>query len=257
MGFKEAFANFKRNFCNYREYEGKINLLDEGLKNANEREQKELIEMNLQLKKKDELIEIKDLLIEEYESQAKGLNPVDSYCLSKGYKINNFVYKDKVIIGNARIPCNMREMITPNSYVVEKVRKSISKPESRLLWYQRIMNKVADMVEWTADGRDDNYYYPAYTLTIGFGDCEDHAFAQCSIEPELGTAFGFYMLGGKKTGHAFAIGIVGGELWIFDATPDVSEKVEGSKNYSINYIITQKSIYVVNDDTDFGDILWG
>ena len=119
------------------------------------------------------------------------------------------------------------------------------------------MNKVSGMGVWTTDGRDDNYYYPAYSLTIGRFDCDDFAFAQCSIEPELGTAFGFWDRGdGKPIGHAFAVGIVDKELWIFDGVPNQSTKYEGS-DYSINYIITKNNIYVVDSGVVFGDILFG
>src|SRR3990167_6495942 len=200
--------------------------------------------------------------IKELESQAKGLNPVDLYCIAKGYRINNFVYKDKIIINGVKISCNMREMITPNSFIVEKNRKSIQKTDKSIsgglfLWYQRVMNKVSHMIEWTTDGRDDNYYYPAYALTIGKADCDDYAFAQCSIEPELGTAFGFWDRGdGKPIGHAFAVGIIGGDLWIFDGVPNNSVKHERS-GYSINYIITKNNIYVVDSGVVFGDILFG
>lgn len=268
MVFQDWFRNFKRNFCNYAEYE------------------KRLVDKDLILKVKEDLILIGKKDIADYKSEIQGwheelkkvenerniyykkseeaiedlnnagLSPIDTYCRRKGYQINNFVYKDKIIINEVKIPCNLREIITPNSFVVEKIRRSITKPENKLLWYQRIMNKVANIIEWTADGRDDNYYYPAYALQTGSGDCDDHAFAQCSIEPELGNAFGFYIKDGQKIGHSFAVGIVEGDLWVFDATPDVSLKYEGNKSYSINYIITQNSIYVMDGSAVFGDILW-
>ena len=261
MTLQNWLRNFKRNFCNYAEYELKIRDLEFNLKNQleyNEDYKTEIQGWKEEVKKveneRDIYYKKSEEAIEDLNNA--GLNPIDGYCKRKGYKIDNFVYRDKIIIGDIKIPCNMREMITPTSYVVEKIRKSISKSENKLFWYQRVMNKVAELIEWTADGRDDNYYYPAYTLQVGKGDCDDHAFAQCSIEPELGTAFGFYIKDGKRIGHAFAVGIIEGELWIFDATPDVSLKYEGNKSYSINYIITQKSIYAVNDDTNFGDILF-
>src|SRR3990167_7571815 len=113
MGLKEAFANFKRNFCNYQEYEDKLSLLQEGYKlkqklyddlSKTSHHQDNLIFS------KNELIEVKDAIIKEYESQAKGMTPVDDYCQAKGYRIDNFAYKDKIIINGVKIPCNMREM---------------------------------------------------------------------------------------------------------------------------------------------------
>lgn len=258
MGLKEIFTNFKRNFCNYEEYENKIeDIYKISLKNANEREQQELIEKEKQISK---LREERDIYYKKSEYLLEDLNnaeltPVDKYCKLKGYPINNFIYKDKIIIGDVKIPCNLREMITPMSYVVEKVRKSIAKTDIKLFWYQRVMNKMNDLMEWTSDYYD-NYYYSAYTLTIGKGDCDDFTFAQCSIEPELANAFGFFIDDyNNKLGHSFAVGIVDGVLWIFDAVSNHSLVTEGS-NYLINYIITKNNIYVVDDNTNFGDILW-
>jgi len=260
MSIKELFNNFKRSFCNYQEYE------DERKKQSDEFNSlmnKLAYERGLSSKQEEIIIKLKeerDIYYKKSEECIEDLNnaeltPVDAYCKRKGYKINNFVYKDKIIIGDIKIPCNLREMITPNSYVVEKVRKSIAKTDIKFLWYQRVMNKVAELIEWTLDGRYDNYYYPAYTLTTGKGDCDDFGFSQCSIEPELATAFGFYIENENKVGHAFAVGVVNNELWVFDAVPNKSIIAEG-KNYSINYIITKNNIYVVDGSTDFGDILW-
>lgn len=262
MAFQDWIQNFKRNFCNYAEYEKEITFLQtqrNSFIDTNEKLKRESFEKDAKLislnKKYDESCKDVESLAKELKEE--GLTPVDIYCQNKGYRVNNFVYKDKVIINGIKIPCNLREMITPNSYVVESIRKSISKPDNTLLWYQRIMNKVYDLCTWTDDGRDDNYYYPAYSLTIKKCDCDDFAFAQCSIEPELGTAFGFWDRDNNRNliGHAWAVGIIDDELWIFDAVPNQSVKAEKSA-YSISYIITQNSIYIVDGSTDFGVILW-
>ena len=263
MGFKKLLENFKRNFCNYQEYEKeitnnlfKINLLENQSKEKDNK-------INSIYQKYDEACNDVESLAQDIKELELGLTPVDLYCQAKRYKINNFVYKDKIIINGVKIPCNMREMITPSSYVVEKVRKSITTTDKFLegglfLWYQRVMYKVHSLVEWTTDGRDDNYYYPAYTLTTKRGDCDDMAFAQCSIEPELGNAFGFWDRGdGKPIGHAFAVGIVLDELWIFDAVANNSLKYGENCPYSVNYIITKNNIYVLDDSIRFGDILFG
>ena len=256
------FQRFKYNFCNYAEYEQQLSVLRKSVDDLNKIAEEKGILVNKQIDligKKDELISIKEEIVKTYEQQLKqaNLTPVDVYCRNKNYKINNVVYKDKVIINGIKIACNMREMIQPNSYVIDSVRKSINKPSTSMLWYQKIMNKVHEMVEWTTDGRDDNYYYPNYTLQTGKGDCDDFAFAQCSIEPELGNAFGFWNQGNGSVGHSFAVGIVDGELYIFDAVPNKIVKAEGNPFYSIYYIITKNSIYVVDDSTVFGEILWG
>lgn len=258
MSFKTLFQKFKYNFCNYAEYDELLNVLRIAVDDLTKikREQDTLI-----LSQK-ELIQTKDAIKELQEEQLneqrkKIITPVDLYCIKKGYKINNFVYRDKIIINGVKISCNLREIITPNSYVVEQIRKNIKKPETKILWYERIMNKVNSIVTWTTDGRDDNYYYPNYTLQTGKGDCDDFAFAQCSIEPELGNAFGFWDRGdGKPIGHSFAVGVIEGQLWIFDAVPNKIVTAEGNPFYSINYIITKNNIYVLDDSVRFGEILW-
>lgn len=263
MIFQNLLNNFRKKICNYQEYEKEIKLLQtqrNSFIDEVDKLKRDTFQTDTLIGALKRQIEVNEALIKEYEAQFEGLNPVDKYCMAKGYEINNFVYKDKVIIGSARIPCNLREMITPNSFVVENIRNKLTKIrfKDKILWYTQIMHDVANLIEWSSDGREDNYYYPAYTLTTGRGDCEDISFAQCSIEPELGTAFGFYIDENKnRVGHAFAVGVVEGELWIFDGTPDVSLKYEGNKRYTINYIITQKNIYVIDGGVTFGSILWG
>ncbi len=157
------------------------------------------------------------------------------------------------------MPCDLREIFTPNSYVVRKVAKSILYSDNDNLWYQRIMKKVNSIITWTTDERYDNYYYPNYTLTIGKGDCDDFAFAQMSIEPRLGVAFGYYKDGeGKRIGHAFSVGIVDGILYIFDGTSNIIMRYvhDKDKEYYIHYIITKNEVYALDESVDFGDILW-
>src|SRR3990167_8843780 len=118
MGFKELLENFKRNFCNYQEYESRISELNKQRDDTVQTSEQFSIENKNLYDKLAKLKEERDVYYKKSEEAIEDLNnaelnPVDSYCKRKGYRINNFVYKDKVIIGNAKIPCNLREMITP------------------------------------------------------------------------------------------------------------------------------------------------
>ena len=192
--------------------------------------------------------------------------PVDLFCKSKNYLIDNRAYKDKIIINNISIDCDLREIFTPNSYIVKRFKEKIittymeGAMYTKLNRYKSIMNAVNKAITWTADGRYDNYFYPNYTLKVGAGDCDDSAFLQMSIEPELAVAFGFVKKENSWEGHAFAVGIIDNTLVVFDAVYNRSEQYvnegEEFKNYKINYIITKNNVYVVDGTIKFGDLLW-
>lgn len=192
--------------------------------------------------------------------ETKDLTPVDLWCIKNKKKPVRRVYKDKIIINGVKIPCDLREMITPNSYIVKKARESIRKTTDKKEWYSRVMRKVHSMVTWTSDGRFDNYYYPCYTLTTGYGDCDDFSFAQDSIETEMGNAFGYYRKrSGQRIGHSFSIGIIDGVLWVFDSVGNITMKYNHNKEskFYIHYIITKNQVYQLDGSVEFGKILWG
>jgi len=184
-----------------------------------------------------------------------GLTPVDEWCRAQGYKEVKKVYEDKIIIGNVKMPCSLIEIFTPNSHVIQRARKKLKEVTDRHKWYKKVTNLVNQKVKWTDDGRYDNYYYPNYTLTTGEGDCDDHAFLQMSLEPEMGNAFGFYK---RYTGHSFGVGIVNGDLWVFDAVGNEIQKYIHKKNkkFYIHYIITKNAVYQLDGSAEFGKILW-
>ena len=217
-------------------------------------------ELKKELSETQTLIQQKDEQIAELKTLAKSnLTPVDNFCMKNKFKIVKKVYKDKIIINNVMMPCDLREIFTPNSYVVRKISKETQSSDNDNIWYSRVMKKVNSIVTWTTDGRYDNYFYPNYTLTTGKGDCDDFSFAQMSIEPRLGVAFGYYTdAEGKKIGHAFAVGIVNDKLVIYDGTSNNVQQYNPEKigDYYIHYIITKNEIYVVDGSVDFGDILW-
>ena len=226
----------------------------------------EISEKDNQIKGFVEIAEKRLKEIEKLEAQInnKDLTPVDIWCQKNGYNPVKKVYKDKIVINSIKLPCDLREIFTPNSYLVRKVRDSIgmgenyTKENNRLLWYRRVMEKVNSIVKYRAEA-SDNYYFPAYTIKIKEGDCEEFAFLQMSIEGELGNAYGFFTnYEGKKIGHSFAVGVISGELWVFDAVGNImlNYQIEDTPKYYIHYIITKNQVYELDGSVEFGDVLW-
>jgi hypothetical protein len=209
-------------------------------------------------------IELKDANT-ELNNQVEGLirqvkiiklNPVDLFCIER-YPVVKKYYKDKIKIGDVLMPCDLREIFTPNSYLVGKMRDSIQQSEDKLTWYRNIMHKVSLNLTWQSEPFD-NYYYPPYTITVKRCDCDDFAFLQMSLEPELGVAFGFFIKDKKKIGHAFSVGIVNNGIHVFDGVNNQSMPYDNQdpQEYLINYIITPNQVYEVDGSTEFGDLLW-
>jgi hypothetical protein len=85
--------------------------------------------------------------------------------------------------------------------------------------------------------------------------CEDHAYVCASLMPEtLGVAYGFVNLpDGSSFGHAFNVFINNNKLWLLDTVENYAITKDVSKHYySINYIVTNKGTYVVDDKVKFG-----
>ena|SRR3990167_8705182 len=196
-----------------------------------------------------------DIFSIDLNRMKEGLTELDQFCMAK-YQIVKKAYKDKIVINGIKMPCDLREMFTPMSEVVVRFKNKIAKSEDKLVWYNNIMKQVNQVLTWTDDGREDNYYYPSYTLTTKRGDCEDGSFVQGSVEPELGVAFGFWNQKGKPIGHAFSVGLIDNNLVIFDWVKGSSEQYGSSEDYEINFIITKNNIYIVKEGVEFGDILW-
>ena len=92
----------------------------------------------------------------KYLLEQKDLTPVDIWCKKQGHQPVKKVYKDKIVINNIKIPCDLRELYTPNSYLVRKAKEEIEKsPDNQLLWYRRVMEKVNSIVTWKAEATDN------------------------------------------------------------------------------------------------------
>lgn len=189
----------------------------------------------------------------------KDFTPVDIWCRDNGLKPVEKVYQDKLYINKIFLPCDLRELIIPNSAVVQQIRGKIQRADgNKMLWYQRVMQYINDVVEWTDDGRYDTYNYPSMTLSTGKGDCDDHVFAQASVEPEFGGAWGFKHRpdGSQGEGHAWCVAVINGELWNFDSVSSTMSKYEPKKGYYIHYIVTKNQVWQLDGTVEFGKILW-
>ena len=258
MNFQTIFKDWKRKFCDVSSYEEQV-----------EKSKKEIEYLNISINIKTEIIstlrqELNDLREKHKELQKnlldKDLSSIDLWCQKQGYRIQEFAYRDKIFIKDTAIPCDLRELITPNSYVVRQARKSLKTyPDNVYENYLEVMRFVHRTVTWTDDGRQDNYFYPNYTLTVGKADCEDMAFAQASINPDLGVAFGFWQRGANdRIGHAFAVGVIDSDLIVFDSVPNQTHKYihKQDNKYYIHYIVTNNAVYVLDGSVDFGEILY-
>jgi len=243
--------------CNYADYENKIKEKEQEIYNKdlsilNLKEQNKLL---LAIKEHEEGItknqsKVVELLKIEMQEAKDGLTELDIFCQNK-YQIVSKAYKDKIIINGVKMPCDLREMFTPMSSVVQTFKKKIPKSEDKLTWFRNIMILVHENLKWKRE-MADNYYFPCYSLTIKECDCEDGTYVQGSIEPELGNAYGFF----KKEGHSFCVGLVNGYIHIFDWTNGRSEQWSEDSDYEINFIITKNRVYRVKGNVEFGDILW-
>ena len=254
MKILEAIRNA---VCNYADYEKKIKEKEQEIYNK-DLEIKTIIIESTKISLRAQSLQEKlnhQVQFKELEEAKQGLTELDQFCIAK-HQIVEKAYKDKIIINGVKMPCDLREMFTPMSFVVQQFKKRILKSEDKIIWYKNIMSQTHAVVKWTDDGRDDNYYFPCYTITTKAGDCDDMANIQVSVEPELGNAFGFWKQNNKSIGHSFAVGLVNGNIHIFDAVKGQSEQYIEGGDYEINFIITKNNIYKVKGGIEFGEILW-
>jgi hypothetical protein len=116
---------------------------------------------------------------------------------------------------------------------------------------------VHNNCKWTHEDVD-NYFYPNYSLTTKNIDCDDFTFIQMSIEPQIGNAFGFRIQPNKSEfGHSFGVGVINGDLFIFDAVDNEVKKYTKNDGWRIHFIVTKNGTYVLDNSVEFGEILWG
>jgi hypothetical protein len=192
-----------------------------------------------------------------------GLNIEDDSMLEKYLKKNyklvpNIAYKNKRKVSGLSYSIFLNELVTPNAFLIKKdLMKGVILSQDPLQRIRNVGNIVAKRIEWTDDKNldtsGDYYLFPSETLTLNWGDCEDHAFIMMSALPkDIGGAWGFY----KKGGHAFNVALIEGELYVVDTVADsvTITPYASQSDYTINYIITQKYTFAVDASVNFGEI---
>jgi len=106
---------------------------------------------------------------------------------------DTIVWNKRTVIGhnNVYIPCDIREWITSSrSEVMRQALQEIDLPTSRSsgtfdLRAWKIWKYVAEKIDYVNDqkmtGKSDWWLYPAETLALGKGDCEDSSFLLATL----------------------------------------------------------------------------
>ena len=176
---------------------------------------------------------------------------LEQYCSNRYKEIKKFAYKDKGLHNKNRFAMYPNELIMPDIYIVEELRKKIG---NKLIdikkWAIKIGNFVDNKYKWTSDLDTDGYidiYQHIYEAVFSTEqDCDNHAGLVCSIEPEFGIGFGF----AGNTGHAFVVFMYQDELWILE-TNNVYDNNMNTKvfqynmqsHYKLDIIFTQHKTF--------------
>jgi len=192
---------------------------------------------------------------EELENNEEERTELDFYCETKGYPLRRIAYQNKRQIKDKPVSVFLHELITPESYEVYNLAKKIK--DYTIKGVGKYISKYLtwkDDKQFDADTKD-YYLYPNETIVVRQADCEDHAYVMASLMPKtLGIAYGFVNIpDGNSFGHAFNVFINNGKLFLIDTVENYPIIKEVSSHYyTINYIVTQKGTYVVDDSVKFG-----
>lgn len=182
---------------------------------------------------------------------------IDKYCQKNFTEIPLIAYKQKRKIIGRRYTISLHELITPDSWSINSIQKGIGRKSDRLEQFTLYGDLISTLLTWTSDENldtsGDYYLYPNETLALTKGDCEDHAFVNCSLDLEIGGAWGFF---NKTTGHAFNCFIYKDELYVLDTVGNkaVIVKYSDQLQYKIHYIITKEHAYCLDSSVVFGEI---
>jgi len=210
----------------------------------------------------------KEKCLEQLNNSLK--SNIDTFLAKEYTQVSKFAYKNKQkTISGKFYSVYPNEMIQPELFLVDKIRKKMGKPLTD--FYKRALkvgNYVDDLLIWTSDKEVHDLldYYSSIPFTIlnKAEDCEGHSFLVSSIEPQIGTAFGYYVSQstGNKTGHAFNVFEYNRKLYILEtnSTYDKNNNVRileynKQKEYEIHWIFTKDYTYKVADKpVNFGYI---
>jgi len=181
---------------------------------------------------------------------------LEKYCLAHYKVIKMLAYKQKREIKGKYYSIALNELITPNSYEVIQFFKNVKLTDNIYQNAKLLGTITAKAITWTddknLDSSGDYYLYPNEIIALKKGDCEDHVFLNCSCNPEIGGAWGFY----GEAGHAFNCFVFQDKLFILDTTGNIPEIKEyhNQTKYIIHYIITKNYTFELKSDVRFGEI---
>lgn len=179
---------------------------------------------------------------------------VDTFCKERFLEVDKIAYEQKREIKGKYYTISLHELITPDSWEVNRLMKGVDKTSVR-----EIANKVASKFIWDSDKNldksGDYYLYPNESIARIKCDCEDHTFVAMSCSDKIAGAWGYI---GKQC-HAFNVFIDNGKLYIIDTTAKPNAyigewKGNGKDQFTIHYIITKNHAYEVKSGVEFGKL---
>lgn len=201
--------------------------------------------------------QVEDLKLDAFGRETE----LEKFCEKRYEKANKIAYAKKRLIEDEPVAIYMNELITPDAYKVEEFFKDTDlKSGSIKQIAERIGDKMASDLIWKSDrflkGEGDYYLYPNEILSLGWGDCEDHAYVACSAYPDIGGAWGFYRTDKEDDwgGHAFNVFVYNDELYVLETTGNRGKiyRYEDTEKYKIHYIITKNKTFILDDSARFG-----
>lgn len=239
------------------------NQKEEYLNKWKEEEQKRISSDNSRIMCLNDLENQKDI-IEKLNEEIDSLQPTESKInaiLGQKFKqIPNISYKNKRTVNDKDIPITLNQLITPNAYLVKKLRKTI-KPKSStdLSLAFAGADKVARITGYITDmdnfGVIDNFAYPEEVIAKGKDDCESTSMLSVSLYPEImGFAFGQWDRQNGKIGHSWVIISNNNELWECEVTGLRAKiwKFGTREEYNPQFIVTQDKTFRVRSGVSFG-----
>jgi hypothetical protein len=154
--------------------------------------------------------------------------------------------------------CSIRKDINHGGFGKNPIYRVGVKIKNKNLSRRKVLSNLEIGSGYCYDIETSNHgiYLPEFDIEVH--NCEDQAYVQMSIEPQIAVAYGFRIESTKEEfGHSFGVGVIGGELFIFDAVDNEVKKYTKNDGWRIHFIVTKNGTYVLDNSVEFGEILWG
>lgn len=180
--------------------------------------------------------------------------------LEKNYKkIPNLAYQQKRKFQGKPISILLQELFTPDAFEIQKVRKRLNMRGDVLDRAKTVGNWTARNFTWTDDRRldksGDYYVMPNEAIVYRKVDCEDHAFVNASLEPEIIVAYGFYNVNNQRVAHAWNLVFQNNKLYHMETVGNHVEFYNwDTDKYETYFIVTPSSTFKLKSGVQFGHI---